>query len=96
VVFPAANGAELLANLGEQAPDLILSDYRLEHNETGFDVIAKARAAFGAALPAIIITGDTDPELIRQMNSADVMVQYKPLQIDELALCILQATTVRD
>ncbi len=96
VVFPATGGAELLANLGEQAPDLIISDYRLAQSETGFDVIAAARAAFGEGLPAIIITGDTDPELIRQMNNADVTVQYKPLQIDELALCILQATNISD
>jgi CheY-like chemotaxis protein len=94
--FPAADGAELLANLGEQAPDLIISDYRLAKNETGFDVIAAARAAFGSRLPAILITGDTAPELIRQMDRAGVMVQYKPLQIDDLALSILKATASKE
>lgn len=91
VVFPAGSGAELLANLGDQAPDIVISDYRLENAETGFDVIAAARDVFGTGLPAIIITGDTDPELIRLMACASVVVHYKPLQIDELALCIRQA-----
>ena len=43
-----------------------------------------ARAKFGAELPAFIITGDTDPALIRSMTQKGVAILYKPLQMDNL------------
>ncbi len=84
VVFATASGAELLRHLGEQTPDVVISDYRLSAGETGFDVINAVRAVFGAELPAGIITGDTNPALMRSMTKRGVTVHYKPLKIDAL------------
>ena len=83
-VIASRNGVQLLEQLGQQKPDIIISDYRLEAGETGFDVITAVRAAFGADLPALIITGDTDPALIRSMSQRGIAVQYKPLQLNSL------------
>lgn len=83
-VIAAANGGALLTALGNTPPDVILSDYRLTHGETGFDVIAAVRKAMGSELPAIIITGDTDPKFIASINARGMAVVHKPLDIKQL------------
>ena len=83
-VVSAASGDELLAALGHRPPDAIVSDYRLSKGLTGFDAIAALRARFGPALPAIIISGDTDPALLRRMTRHGIVVLHKPLDLEEL------------
>jgi PAS domain S-box-containing protein len=81
-VVAAATGEELHASLGGRAPELVISDYRLAKGETGFEVITSVRAAFGRAVPAVLVTGDTDPELTRSMAARGIVVRHKPLEID--------------
>lgn len=83
-VVLAGSGKQLLERLGPDAPELIISDYRLANGENGFDVVLAVRNTFGASLPAILITGDTDPELIRSMRSQGIAIHYKPLRLDNL------------
>ncbi|HJV25835.1 MAG TPA: ATP-binding protein [Aromatoleum sp.] len=87
-VVSAADCRSLLARFDCWTPDVLISDYRLSGGETGFDVITRVRAEFGENLPAVLITGDTDPNLIRSMAGRGVVVQHKPLQIDALQACI--------
>ncbi|MCX7186653.1 MAG: CHASE domain-containing protein [Methylophilales bacterium] len=75
---------DLLKNIGYQEPDILISDYRLADNKTGLDLILKARVMFGEDLPAILITGDTDPKLIKLFSKHKIEVCYKPLKIDVL------------
>jgi CheY-like chemotaxis protein len=77
-------GKECVIAIGDHVPDLIVTDYRLAEAKTGFDVISNARDVFGSDIPAIIITGDTEPTLLRSMADRGIAVQYKPLQIDLL------------
>jgi CheY-like chemotaxis protein len=84
----AGTGQELLSELAGHAPDILISDYRLGDGETGFDVVTAVRAAFGDTLPALLITGDTDPKLMRSMASRGIVVQHKPLDIEALQACI--------
>lgn len=95
-VVGASNGAELLAQLGKKAPDIVISDYRLDEGETGFNVISAARACFTSNLPAIMITGDTDPAVIRSMSRQGIAIHYKPLQLDTLQASIWEAVDRRD
>ncbi|HJV27327.1 MAG TPA: ATP-binding protein [Aromatoleum sp.] len=83
-VVAAASRDELLPRLDCRAPDIVISDYRLVGRETGFDVIASLRRAFGDDLPALLITGDTDPSVIRRMAAQRIRVQHKPLDFDAL------------
>lgn len=83
-VVSTASGDMMLAALGEQPPDIVVSDYRLAHGLTGYEAISVLRARFGAALPAIIISGDTDPLLLRRMNDRGIVVLHKPLDLEEL------------
>ncbi len=83
-VAAAASGRHLIAKLGKRKPDIVIADYRLAGGETGFDVIEAVREIFGDELPALLITGDTDPALIRSMADRGIAVRYKPLQFDAL------------
>jgi CheY-like chemotaxis protein len=83
-VVAATNGLDLMHLLGDDAPDVVVSDFRLQGGETGFDVIADARKVFGLRLAAIIITGDADPEIMHLMTEHGITVQQKPLQMEAL------------
>ncbi len=91
-VVAAASRAELLPRLDGAAPDIVISDYRLAGAEDGFAVIGALRAAFGDKLPAIIITGDTAPAVIRRMAEQGIRVQHKPFELDALRLRIADLT----
>lgn len=83
-VLAAATTAGLLHELGLQPPDIVISDYRLNAGETGFDVITAVRKQYGAELPAILLTGDTDPDLLRSMTDRGIVVLHKPLDLETL------------
>ena len=91
-VHAAGSGPQLMALLGDQTPDLIVSDYRLADQETGVALIQQLRLALGAALPGIIVTGDTDPALLRSMATQGIAVLHKPVEISGLQAAILEAT----
>lgn len=91
-VVAAITGEELRARLGSLAPDIVVSDYRLTQGEMGFDVIAAVRANMGADLPAIIITGDTDPKLMRSMTDRGIIVLHKPLELEMLQAYLEELT----
>ena len=48
-----------MSDLAIVKPDLLIVDYRLEEGLTGVDAIKALRARFGAAVPAILVTGST-------------------------------------
>jgi signal transduction histidine kinase len=89
-VVAGANAATLFAELDQPPPDVIVSDYRLPAGQTGYDVIKAARERYGATLPAILITGDTDATLSRSPSEADILVLYKPIELDVLQSKLVQ------
>ncbi|MCJ0763099.1 ATP-binding response regulator [Variovorax terrae] len=62
-----------------QAPQLLITDYRLRENRTGAQVVTAVRARLGAGLPAIIITGDTAPQRLREAQHSDALLLHKPV-----------------
>jgi PAS domain S-box-containing protein len=90
-VIAASDGKSVIESLAGMAPDIVISDYRLEPPENGFEVIESLRNIYGASLPAMIITGDTDPALIRSMAGRGIAVHYKPLPIESLQTYISDA-----
>ena len=80
----AASAAELLS-AGLTAPDFVIADYRLREQTTGVEAIGAIRAHFGdASLPAVIVTGDTAPERLRELAASGVHVLHKPVQLGRL------------
>jgi signal transduction histidine kinase len=64
--------------------DLILSDWRLSGQENGVDAVRAVRAVCGEATPAILVTGDTSPDLLKLAHESGLVVLHKPLQPRQL------------
>ena len=65
-------------------PDVIVSDYRLAGGVTGIDVINQCQAHYGADIPAMLITGDTDPELLSEIERIGIHMLHKPIDAEKL------------
>jgi CheY-like chemotaxis protein len=79
-VVAAGGGDEAIAALASMpAPDLIVCDYRLRGGENGLDVIRRLQDAVGSKVPAILVTGDTAPENIRDALAGGHPLLHKPL-----------------
>ena len=89
-VISAATGNDAKARIDDMglAPDAVICDYRLPKGETGIDVIRQLRAQLGKDTPAALITGDTDPELLREAKTHGFMLLHKPLQPARLRMLI--------
>lgn len=87
--LPAETLEEALALVEQHRPDLFISDYRLRGHLTGVDAIAAVRARLGRPLPALLITGDTDPERLRDAHASKVQLLHKPVVPQQLYRAIL-------
>lgn len=63
----------------DRVPDLIISDYRLRGNENGIQVISAIRQEFNVDIPAVLITGDTGPDRLREAQASGLPLLHKPL-----------------
>ncbi len=78
---------EALDHVQHQDPDLILADLRLRGQENGIEAVQQLRQLI-PGLPAIIITGDTAPDRLRQAQAAGLPVLHKPVAADTLMTAI--------
>ncbi|MGE5514856.1 MAG: ATP-binding protein [Bacteroidota bacterium] len=65
-------------------PELVIADFRLSGGTTGIDVIRAVRESCGRDLPAVVLTGDTDPATIRRIVGEGLHLLHKPLRLDAL------------
>lgn len=88
-VTTAASGDEAVSVLKNTKPDIILADYRLRNNETGNEAIEKVQLLFSEMkIPALIITGDTAPDRIKEANMGGYEIIHKPVSPDILRTLI--------
>jgi len=80
-VLTAGSDEASLIRLAErqQRPDLIISDYHLASGKTGIRAIEQINAAFGSSIPAILISGDTAPEPLRDAKDRGYILLHKPV-----------------
>ncbi len=71
-------------------PDFILSDYRLRENETGISVIQALRTTYGDGIPALLVSGDTAPERLRDAGASGLDVLHKPLNAELLKRALIK------
>ncbi len=79
----------------DKQPEVVLADYRLREGATGGQAISALRAYLAmrglqTTLPAIIITGDTAPERIREARNTDALLLHKPVSAVVLQQALLQ------
>jgi DNA-binding response OmpR family regulator len=73
--------------------DVAVVDFRL-HQETGVDVITRLRGR-RAGLPAVIVTGDTSEQRLREFARLHVSVLHKPIDGERLAVALRAAVDTR-
>lgn len=65
-------------------PDLIISDYRLRFNLNGRQALHDIRGITFDTIPAIMITGDTDPVRFTDASAANALLLHKPISAKQL------------
>jgi len=85
-VTTALSGAEAHERLGEGGPppELVIADFSLREGESGIDVIAELREKLGTQVPAILITGDTSADRLREADQAGLPILHKPARPGKL------------
>ncbi len=93
-----ADGLEQAQNLAAQlGPKLsaVICDFRLRNREDGIAVIATLRAQLQRTVPALLVTGDTAPERVRQAQQSGLKVLYKPVKVHWLVEELRQLISAR-
>jgi signal transduction histidine kinase/CheY-like chemotaxis protein len=94
-VLACRDGGEALAAMADGLrPDLIICDYRLPGGENGIEVVRRLQAIGAGAPPALLITGDTAPERLREAEASGLPVLHKPVSSARLRAAV-QALTAR-
>jgi signal transduction histidine kinase/ActR/RegA family two-component response regulator len=84
---------EALILSGHQAPDIIISDYRLREQRTGTEAIQTIRRASGIDIPALLITGDTAPARLREARASALPLMHKPVSPAQLHQWLVSVRT---
>ncbi len=85
-VMTAASVAELMPQLMglKTAPRLLLCDALLDAGGRGLVAIEELREVFNDDLPAILVTGDTAPERLREAVAEGLPLLHKPVTLPQL------------
>jgi len=78
------------ADLGDR-PQVLVCDYELGGGVKGTDVIGSIREQEGAGLPAIVISGNTSPELRARVQAMNIPILHKPVRPVQLRSAMLYA-----
>lgn len=91
-VAAGTNDAAALARLAEYGdpPELIISDYRLSNGATGIEIIDRLRRAMNADIPAFLISGDTDTQIIDEARIGGYQLMHKPVEPAALRALVSQ------
>ena len=70
---------QALDKAARRMPDLLISDYRLREERTGLQAIRAVQTATGRLIPAVLVTGDTAPERLREAGEQGIAILHKPV-----------------
>ncbi len=76
-------------------PDVVVADYRLREGRSGTEAILRIREIHGAAIPGIILTGETGTEVHRDAAEHNLEVIHKPVTPRQLADALNRRLTGR-
>lgn len=75
--------------------DSIVADYSLARGEIGLDAIGAVGRALGRAVPAIVITGEMDPEIAGRIRAAGHLRLTKPIRPAKLRAALASTNAER-
>ncbi|HUD86974.1 MAG TPA: response regulator, partial [Xanthobacteraceae bacterium] len=76
-------------------PNVIISDYHLRGGKTGIEAIARLREALTAPIPAFLMSGDTNPDPLRDAQSNGYALLHKPVDPAALRVMLTQVLKQR-
>ena len=96
-VVAASSAEDALRSLrvGGRAPDVVIADYRLKDGHTGVGAIRSIQDEFGTGIPAILVTGDTGAERLREAAASGLPVLHKPVNGSQLRDLLLRCLSAR-
>lgn len=83
--------AEQLLEKHDLRCDVLIADFRLRQHENGIDTVRRLRERLGREVPALLISGDTAPERLREAESSGLPLLHKPVAAERLRGAVLQA-----
>jgi len=92
-VTAAGDGEEAYASVDAmaEAPDVILSDFRLPGPDNGAQVVQRVRTLLERDVPVVFMTGDTSEARIRETRLTRCEVLRKPIDGDKLLRALAEA-----
>ncbi len=93
-VLLADSTLEALNQAKNERPDIILADFRLRGEDNGILSIHTIRELY-REIPAILISGDTAPERLREAENAGIQLLHKPVLVDDLEMAIAGACDLK-
>lgn len=89
-VVIAASGDDALAQLQAhlRTPDLILTDFQLGSSGDGLTVIHRLRDHYDEAIPALVVTANTDARLLAETAALGAGLLHKPVGLQRLLLAL--------
>jgi signal transduction histidine kinase/FixJ family two-component response regulator len=94
VVAPSARELLQQLELAGLRPDAVIADHRLRERESGCGAIAALRERYGALLPALIVSGDTTPEIFQMAREQQLPLLSKPVRAARLRAALLHLLSV--
>jgi CheY-like chemotaxis protein/anti-sigma regulatory factor (Ser/Thr protein kinase) len=93
-VLSADNATSALRQLAScpERPTLVIADYRLEGGATGIEALRSIEAQVGAPVLSVVLTGDTAPERIAEVQASGYRILHKPLPTQELRALLAEVS----
>lgn len=85
----AGSGDEALALCGTAPIAAVLSDFRLPGGTSGIQLARAVLASLGRRVPVILLTGDTEPERLREVAASGFRLLHKPVEPEGLRRALL-------
>ena len=84
-----ASTTEAMQALRKRQHDMLIVDFRLRGADNGLKTILTVRGE-EPSLPAILITGETAPERLKEVQEAGIQVMHKPVSAEALRQQLLR------
>jgi len=69
--------------------DMVISDYQLENNATGIDVISMVHQRLSRNIPCILVSGDTGPTVLKLAAVSGYHLLHKPVKPAKLRSLVI-------
>ena len=76
-------------------PDIVIADHRLREDRTGAQAIRRIHKEYNEDIPALIITGETAPDRLREAATSGYRLMHKPVSPEQLRLLLIEIRRLR-